>query len=93
MKYYIRVLYRVIYYLYFAIDYRLYFNSDEQTLLIVYSDTDYISDKINRKNILNITDILDRAAIFWLSKKQNSVSILTTKSEYILMFITVKQGQ
>ena len=49
VKHYIRALHRVMHYLYFIIDYRLCFDPDGQTLLIVYLDTDYTSDKTTER--------------------------------------------
>lgn len=92
-KHHMRALRRVMRYLRFTIDYRLCFGPYGQTSLIVYSDADYASDRTDRKSISGAAGILGGAAIFWLSRKQNSVSTSTTESEYISMSVTAKQGQ
>ena len=61
--------------------------------LVVYSDADYTTNKIDYKSISGAIGTLWGAAIFWLSRKQKSVSTSTTEAEYIIMSTTVKQGQ
>jgi hypothetical protein len=88
-----RALRRVMRYLRSTVDYRLCFGPQGQQSLVVYSDADYASNKSDRKSITGAAGILGGAVIFWLSRKQSSVSTSTTESEYISMSITAKQGQ
>jgi hypothetical protein len=55
----------------------------ENPNLIGYSDADYGGDKSNRKSTIANVFLLGGKAIFWLSRKQRSVSILITEAEYI----------
>jgi hypothetical protein len=61
--------------------------------LVVYSDADYASDKVDRKSISASLGLIRGGPVFWASKKQTSVSTATTEAEYIAMSTTAKQGQ
>jgi len=52
----------------------------ENPNLIGYSDADYGGDKFNRKSTTANVFLLDEEAIFWLSRKQRSISILGCKT-------------
>ena len=88
-----RALKRVMRYLWSTIKLRLRFGPGGDSRLVVYSDADYATDKIDRKSISGAVGTLWGAAIFWLSRKQKSVSTSTTEAEYIAMSTTAKQGQ
>jgi hypothetical protein len=62
----------------------------ENPNLIDYLDVDYGGDKFNRKSITANVFLLGEEAIFWLSRKQRSVSTLITEAEYIAILICVK---
>jgi hypothetical protein len=64
----------------------------ENLNLIDYSDADYEGNKFNRKSTTANVFLLDKKAIFWLSRKQRSISILTTEAEYIAISTCAKQG-
>src|SRR5215216_6176631 len=51
--------------------------------LVGYSDSDYASDKVDRKSTSGIWQFLGRSLVSWSSKKQNSVSLSTAEAEYI----------
>src|SRR6266480_4769844 len=88
-----RALKRVMRYLRSTIKLRLRFGPWGDLRLVVYSDADYAADKTDRKSISGAIGTLWGAAIFWLSRKQRSVSTSTTEAEYIAMSTTAKQGQ
>jgi hypothetical protein len=52
-------------------------------ILIGYSDSDYISCKIDRKSTSGTCQLLERSLVSWSSKKQNSVALSTTEAEYV----------
>jgi hypothetical protein len=51
--------------------------------LIGYSDSDYAGCKVERRSTSDTCQLLGRSLVSWLSKKQNSVALSTTKAEYI----------
>jgi hypothetical protein len=51
--------------------------------LIGYSDSDYAGCKVERRSTSGTCQLLGRSLVFWLSKKQNSVALSTTKAKYI----------
>jgi hypothetical protein len=51
--------------------------------LLGYSDSDYADCKIDRKSTSGTFQFLGRSLVSWSSKKQNSVSLSTTKAEYV----------
>jgi hypothetical protein len=62
----------------------------EDLNLVGYSDADYTSDKVERKSIIDNVFILVKKAVNWLSRKQKSIIILTTKAKYINISIYAK---
>ncbi|WVZ84651.1 hypothetical protein U9M48_031658 [Paspalum notatum var. saurae] len=61
----------------------LWYPKGAQFELIGYSDSDYAGCKIDRKSTSGSCQFLGRSLVSWSSKKQNSVSLSTTKAEYI----------
>jgi hypothetical protein len=51
--------------------------------LIGYMDSDWASDKVDRKSTSGACQYIGRSLVSWSSKKQNSISISTAKAEYI----------
>ncbi|KHJ32504.1 putative effector [Erysiphe necator] len=80
-------------YLRYTVDYRLRFSPKETVTLVVYSDADWATDKVDRKSISGGLGMLCGAAIFWLSRKQRSVSTSTAEAEYASASIVAKLGQ
>ncbi len=58
--------------------------------LFKYSDSDYASDKLNRRFILDYIYLLKKESILWVSQKQKSVITLIIKIKYIIISICVK---
>ena len=84
---------RFMRYIRFTVDYRLCFGPGEGRNLVVYSDADWASDKVDRKIISEGIGTLCEAAIFWLSRKQKSVTTSTAEAEYASASIIAKLGQ
>ena len=59
---------------------------------IVYSNTDWASDKIDRKSILGSVTMFYSGPITWSSKKQRSIVTSSCESEYIALASCTKQG-
>jgi hypothetical protein len=51
--------------------------------LVGYLDSDYASDKVERKNTSGTCQLLGRSLVSWSSKKQNSIALSTAEAEYI----------
>ena len=54
-----------------------------QYQITVFSDSDFASDKVNRKSQNGFFTLLNGNMISWASKKQSLVALSTTKAEYI----------
>jgi hypothetical protein len=48
-----------------------------------YSDSDWAGDKVDRKSTSEACQFIGRSLVSWSSKKQNSISLSTAKTEYI----------
>jgi len=86
----------VFQYLHGTSHYGLKFQANDlnDILPIVYVDSDWGGDRMDRKSISDFAVLLDGGAISWGSKKQTSVSLLTVETEYIatLTAVNVKDG-
>jgi len=60
--------------------------------LIGYSDSDYASDKLDRKSILGYCYMLGEGPVSWISRKQKSVATSTTEAEYMALSTCAKEG-
>lgn len=61
--------------------------------LVVYSDADWASDKVDRKSVSGCIVMFYGGPISWSSKKQRSVATSSCESEYIALASCAKQGQ
>ena len=52
--------------------------------LILYSDSDYVVDRVDRKSTSGTCHFLGRSLVCWSPKKQNCVSLSTAEAEYIV---------
>ena len=87
-KYYKHIVYCILRYLKSSISIRISFEFKGN--LVIYSDTDYITDKSDRKSITVSIGLLGGGPVFWASKKQVSVAIAITEAEYVAMSFTAK---
>ncbi len=60
--------------------------------LLGYSDSDYASDKLDRRSILGHVFLLGGGPVSWASRKQKSVATSTTEAEYMAMSMCAKTG-
>jgi hypothetical protein len=51
--------------------------------LVGYSDSDWASDKVDRKSTSKACQFIGQSLVSWPSKKQNSISLSTAEAEYI----------
>ena len=58
-----------------------------------YSDADWAGDLAERKSTSGYTFMLLGAPVSWGSKKQPSVSLSTSESEYIALSLSIQEGK
>jgi len=80
-------------YLHGTSHYRLEFqaNNSNDASPIVYVDSDWGGDCMDRKSISGFVVLLNGGAILWGSKKQTSVSLSTVEAEFIAASTAVKE--
>ncbi len=59
--------------------------------LVGYSDSDYVSDRLDRKSILAYIYMLGEGSVSWMSRKQKSVATSIIEAEYMTLSICVKE--
>jgi hypothetical protein len=78
---------RIIRYLVTTVDRKLTYRKQETCPmdLIVYSDSDWASDKNDRKSFAGFVVYLNRCPISWGCKKQVTVALSSTEAEYMAL--------
>jgi len=66
-------------------------NNSNDASPIVYVDSDWGGDRMDRKSISGFAVLLDGGTILWGSKKQTSVSLSTVEAEFIAVLTAVKE--
>ncbi len=79
-------------YVRFIIDLGITYGISESMKLVEYSDSDYDSDRLNRKSILAYIYMLNEGSVFWMSRKQKSVVTSIIEAEYMTLLNCVKKG-
>lgn len=79
---------KLLRYLKSTINHKIKFRPGGESFLVIYSDADWASDRNGRKSITGLVRILCGGAIFWLRRKQKSVTTSTAEAECILMATT-----
>ena len=74
---------RIIRYVNGAPDYGLWYSKDSNACLAGYSDANWAGIVDDRKSTSGGYFYLKNNLVYWMSKKQNSVSLSTAKAEYI----------
>lgn len=60
--------------------------------LIGYSNNNFTGDPEDRKSVMGHCFFLNGVIVLWYNKKQKTVSILTTKAEYITIRHAIRKG-
>ena len=76
---------RILRYLKHTQNVGLWYSKGAKFELVGYSDSDYAGCKVERKSTSGTYQLLGRSLVSLSSKKKNSVALLTTKVEYILV--------
>ncbi len=86
------VLKKLMWYIHFIIDLDIMYEVSESMKLVEYSDSDYVSDRLDCKSILIYIYMLDEESVFWMSWKQKFVVTSIIKTEYMTLSICVKKS-
>jgi hypothetical protein len=79
----LRAMKRIMRYLVYTPNFRLWYPKGSTFDLIGYFDADWAGCKIDRKSTSGTCQFLGKSLVSWVSKKQNSVALSTTEAEYI----------
>ncbi len=82
---------KLMQYVRFIIDLDITYEVSESMKLVEYSDSDYVSDRLNCKSILVYIYMLDEESVFWMSRKQKFVVTLIIETEYMTLSICIKK--
>ena len=74
---------RILRYLKGTMDIGLWYPIGDNFELIGYSDVDFASCKVERKNTSDTCHFLGYSLVSWHSKKQNSIALFMAEAEYI----------
>ncbi len=91
-KHYEHVLKKLMWYVHFIIDLDIMYEVSESMKLVEYSDSDYVSDRLDCKSILIYIYMLDEESVFWMSWKQKFVITLIIETEYMTLSICIKKS-
>jgi len=83
---------KLMQYVRFIIDLDITYEVSESMKLVEYSDSDYVSDRLDCKSILVYIYMLDEESVFWMSWKQKFIVTLIIKTEYMILSICVKKN-
>ncbi len=91
-KHHEHALKKLMQYVHFIIDLNIMYKVSESMKLVEYSDSDYISNRLNCKSILIYIYMLNEESVFWMSWKQKFVVTSIIKTEYMTLSICVKKN-
>ncbi len=90
-KHHEHALKKLMWYICFIIDLNIMYEVSESMKLVKYSDSDYVSDKLDCKSILIYIYMLNEESVFWMSWKQKFIIISIIKTEYMILSICIKK--
>lgn len=74
-----------------TLDYGLFYPKNGSFDLFSYCDADYVGCKSDQKSTSGTCQFLEHSLVSWCSKMQNTVSLSTTKAEYIFTALACSQ--
>jgi len=83
---------KLMWYVRFIIDLDITYEVSESMKLVEYSDSDYVSNRLNCKSILVYIYMLDEESVFWMSWKQKFVVTSIIETKYMTLSICVKKN-
>ncbi len=90
-KHHEHALKKLMWYVHFIIDLDIMYEVSESMKLVEYSDSDYVSDRLDHKSILVYIYMLDEESVFWMSWKQKFVVTSIIKTKYMILSICIKK--
>lgn len=87
----LKVVKRILRYVKRTLDYGIFYPKNDSFDLISYCDADYAVCKSDCKSTSGTCHFLGHSLVFWFSKKKNTVSLSTTKAEYISAALACSQ--
>jgi len=81
-KPHLEVVRRILRYIKGTLDYCLYYKKDDKFELVGYCDTDFAGDHDTRRSTIDYMFSLGLVAVSWCSKRQPTVSLSSTETEY-----------
>lgn len=82
---------RIIKYVKGTMEYGILFKPDEPPSLKAYSDADFAGDRATRRSTSGSVIFAGEAAVSWAARKQKSVALSTTESEFMAASDTAKE--
>ncbi|XP_022853062.1 uncharacterized protein LOC111374597 [Olea europaea var. sylvestris] len=76
---------RIIRYVSGIVDYRILYSRESNLDLVGYSNIDWARNAVDRKSTSGGCSYVGSNLVLWMSKKQNSISLSTSKVEYIVI--------
>ncbi len=86
------ILKKLMWYVHFIIDLDIMYKVSESMKLVEYSDSDYVSDRLDHKLILVYIYMLNEESVFWMSWKQKFIVTSIIKTEYMTLSICIKKN-
>ena len=83
---------RILRYIKGTSDYGLVYESNEESKLIGFCDSDYVSDQDDRKSTSGYIFLLGSKPIAWNCSKQKVIALSSCEAEYISSTSAVCQG-
>ena len=74
---------RIIKYVKTTVEFSVWYSKDTSDVLIGYSNADWAGNADDRKNTSGGCFYVSNNLVYWMSKKQNSISLSTMEAEYI----------
>ncbi len=82
---------KLMQYVRFIIDLDITYEVSKSMKLVEYSDSDYVSDRLDCKSILVYIYMLDEESVFWMSRKQKFVVTSIIEAKYMTLSTCVKK--
>ncbi len=89
-KHYKHVFKKLLWYIWLIINLKIMYELNKSQDLLKYSNSDYASDKLDRRFILDYIFLLKEESVLWVSQKQKLVTTLITEIKYIIISMCAK---
>lgn len=83
---------RILRYLKGTLNYRLEFDGTKKSEIMGYADADWASSIDDRRSVTGYVFLKNGSAISWATKRQTTVALSTTESEYMALSMAVQEA-